>query len=222
MKIILTESQLKRVITEQPAGLGPVGGYEHQKPEAIKKAFELTGLSPHTIMTIAAIGSAFIPVIGPFISAGIGLADAAMYYREGDTKTAGMVGLFSILPGIGPLVPKIPGILKLGVKGMSSLAVKLSKGTKITDPIEIGVVNAINQNKQLVQSSVNTYVKSLSQQAAAKATSNQVKTSLLGLAKTGLTYGATGVAYNFGYDYMAKREEQQNIDKLNQMLGIKK
>lgn len=221
MKILISEQQYKSLL-EQPVGLGPVGGYDHQKPEAIKKAFELTGLSPHTIAAIAGIGSAFIPVIGPFIAAGIGLADAALYYKEGDTKTAGMVGLFSILPGVGAIASKIPAITKLGAKGMSSLAVKLSKGTKITDPVEVGIVNAINQNKQLIQSSVNNHVKALSQQAATKTTSNQVKTSLLGLAKTGLAYGATGVAYSTGYDYMAKREEQQNIDKLNQMLGIKK
>jgi hypothetical protein len=208
-------------LIEQPTGLGPVGGYDYQKPEAIKKAVELTGLSPHTIATIAAIGSAFIPVVGPFIAAGIGLADAAMYYKEGDTKTAGMVGLFAILPGVGAVAPKIPGIVKLGVKGMSSLAVKLSKGTKITDSIEIAVVNAINQNKQFIQNSVSNHVKVLSQQAATKTTSNQIKTSLLGLAKTGLTYGATGVAYNTGFDYMSKKEEQQNINKLNQMLGVK-
>jgi hypothetical protein len=209
------------MLIEQPTGLGPVGGYDYQKPEAIKKSVELTGLSPHTIAAIAAIGTAFIPVVGPFIAAGIGLADAAMYYKEGDTKTAGMVGLFAILPGVGAIAPKIPGILKLGVKGMSSLAVKLSKGTKITDPIEVAVVNAINQNKQFIQSSVSNHVKVLSQQTATKTTNNQIKTSLLGLAKTGLTYGATGVAYNTGFDYMSKKEEQQNINKLNQMLGVK-
>jgi hypothetical protein len=221
MNILISKNQYK-VLLEQPIGLGPVGGYDHQKPEAIKKAFELTGLAPHTIMTIAAIGSAFIPVIGPFIAAGIGLADAAMYYKEGDTKTAGMIGLFAILPGIGAIAPKIPGIVKLGVNGMSSLAVKLSKGTKITDPVEVAVVNAINQNKQFIQSSVSNHVKALSQQAATKTTNTQIKNSLLGLAKTGLAYGATGVAYSAGYDYMQKREEQQNINKLNQMLGIRK
>ncbi len=221
MKILISEDQYSRLL-EQPAGLGPVGGYDYQKPEAIKKAVELTGLSPHTIAAIAAIGTAFIPVVGPFIAAGIGLADAAMYYKEGDTKTAGMVGLFSILPGVGPVVSKIPGIVKLGAKGMAGLAVKLSKGTKITDPLETAVINAINQNKELVKNSISNHVKALSQQAATKTTSAQIKTSLLGLAKTGITYGATGVAYNAGYDYITKREEEQNIDKLNQMLGVKR
>jgi hypothetical protein len=106
---------------------------------------------PHTMMTILAIGTAFIPVVGPFISAGIGLADAAMYYNEGDKKTAGIVGALSILPFIGTVIVKIPGVKELGVKGMASLASKLSKGGKNLTKIESEVLNSIKNNESLIK-----------------------------------------------------------------------
>lgn len=148
MKYIITERQYN-LIVEQPMGLGPVGGYDYQKPKAIMKSFEMTGLEPHTIMTIAAIGSAFIPVIGPFISVGIGFADAALYYQEGDTKTAGLVAAFSLLPGLA-IANKIPGVKELGTKGMALLASKIGSGAKLTKA-EIEIAEAIKNFTPKIQ-----------------------------------------------------------------------
>lgn len=222
MKLQENINRIKQImLIEQPIGLGPVGGYDYQKPESVKKSFELTGLNPHTITLIAGIATAFIPVVGPFISAGIGLADAAMYYKEGDKKTAGMVGMFTLLPVIGPIVSKIPGIKQLGTKGMVLLAKKISTGSKITDPTEVAIVNGLAKNKELVKNSVNTHVKTLSQKTSEKISDNKIKSALLGISKTGLAYGTAGVVYNMSYNYVEKTKEEENIKKLNQMLGIK-
>lgn len=232
MKIIISENQLKSLLEQSDyamdrrgnALLYSTGIRSKEDYESVNKIINTSSPSinvdPHTAAMILGIGAAFIPVVGPFIAAGIGLADAALYYKEGDTKSAGMSALFSIIPGVGPVVSKIPGIAKLGVKGMSALASKISKGVKITDPLEVSVVNAIGQNKDFVKSAVNNHVKALSQQAAAKTTSSSVKSSLLGLAKTGLTYGSASLAYDVGYDGVMRKIEQNNIDKLNQKLGI--
>jgi hypothetical protein len=87
---------------------------------------------PHTVAMILGIGAAFIPVVGPFIAAGIGLADAALYYKEGDTKTASLVGAFSMIPFAGQIINKIPGARELGVRGMAALANKISYGKNLT------------------------------------------------------------------------------------------
>jgi hypothetical protein len=217
MKIIISENQLKSLLEQSDyamdrrgnALLNATGIRSDKDYETVNKtintASSLMKVDPHTAAMIFGIASAFIPVVGPFIAAGIGLADAALYYKEGDTKSAGMSALFSIIPGVGPIVSKIPGIKQLGVKGMSLLASKISKGVKITDPLEISVVNAIGKNKEFVQGAVNNHVKALSQQAAAKTTSSSVKSSLLGIAKTGLTYGSVGVGYEYGYDAIMKK-----------------
>jgi hypothetical protein len=67
---------------------------------------ELQQMDPHTLMSIAQIGTSFIPFVGPFISAGIGLADAKMYYSEGDKKTAGITAALSMIPFVGSLISR--------------------------------------------------------------------------------------------------------------------
>jgi hypothetical protein len=104
-------------------------------------------IDPHTLMTVLAIGTAFIPVAGPFISAGIGLVDAALYYKEGDKKSAGITAAFSMIPFVG----KIPGVKELGTKGMALLGSKIAKGVKSFSPAETIVLKGIKQNESLVK-----------------------------------------------------------------------
>jgi hypothetical protein len=142
MKIIISESQYKLIIEQRS---------DAAMDAQAKAISSLPSEYKHALMTILGIGSAFIPFIGPFISTGIGLAEASMYYSEGDKKTAGMVAAFSMLPFVGSIVSKIPGVEQLGTKGMALLASKLSKGQKLTQ-LESEIVNSINKFKQLINS----------------------------------------------------------------------
>lgn len=105
---------------------------------------KMSKLDPHTVATILQIGTAFIPVAGPFISASIGLADAALYYKEGDNNSAGLTAAFSMLPFVGSVVSKIPGVKQLGSKGMAALSNKISGGANLTKA-EIELANAIKR-----------------------------------------------------------------------------
>jgi hypothetical protein len=146
MKIIVTEKQYK-IISEQ-GGLGIYGTPGSKSLEQGNKS--IANLDPHTIATIFAIGTAFIPVVGPFISAGIGIADASLYYKEGDKKTAGLTAVLSMLPFVGSVVSKIPGVKQLGAKGMALLASKLSKGVKNLTNVETEIVKSLKANEQLI------------------------------------------------------------------------
>jgi len=161
MKIILTESQFNRVLSEQVKGvkpaatLTPSAASNFLKPTTNVKSGTIdptaTGkgvpFDVHTLMGFLAIGTAFIPAVGPFISAGIGLADSAIYYNEGDTKAAGITAAFSMIPFIG----EIPGVKQLGAKAMAALGSKIAKGVKIFSPAEATALNAIKQNEVLVK-----------------------------------------------------------------------
>lgn len=207
MKYLISERQYN-LITEQPMGLGPVGGYDYQKPKAIMKSAELAVKDAHFFLPLLSVATAFIPLIGPFVSAGIGLGDALLYYKEGDTKTAGMMAMFSLLPGVG----KIPGIKQLGEKGMAALALKISKGSSNLTKLEAEVVEAISQNSTLVQQELNTYIQNLAAQGAktaanpttAQVLGNIAKQGVKGLAKAAAPYVATGAAYSKGYDELQK------------------
>jgi len=155
MKYILTERQLN-LIQEQwwndpkHPEWKKYAPTDYEKRELKKAETVLNNLDPHTIATIFQIGTAFIPGIGPFISAGIGLADAALYYKEGDKNAAGLTAAFSMLPFAGGVVSKIPGIKKLGAKGMAGLASKLSKGAKLVGE-ELEMFKSIAKNAELIR-----------------------------------------------------------------------
>ena len=158
MKYVITERQYK-VITEQvKANLTPSNQSSSLKPTTKVKSGTInptlgggTGLDVHTFMTLAQIATAFIPVAGPFISAGIGLADAGLYYKEGDKNAAGLTAAFSMLPFAGKIVSKIPGVNKLGAKGMAALASKISKGEKLSE-LEMPIANSIAKYSKYVSS----------------------------------------------------------------------
>ena len=181
---------------------------------------------PHTLLMVAQIATAFIPVVGIFISAGLGFADAALYYNEGDKKTAGMTAMFSVIPLLGPVVSKIPAINKLGSKGMKILSDKIAKGgnnAKYTSD-EISVINSISKEKSLITQELNNYSKNIATQGVKQNMNPATKQILKSIAKGGLKFGAVtggyvgaGVAYNKIYDAINPLENNQmsSLDILN-------
>ena len=103
-------------------------------------------VDPHLVLAIVGIGTAFIPVAGPFISAGIGLLDAGLYYKEGDNTSAAISGVFSLLPFIG----KIPGVKETSSAVWKTITSKLSTGAKLA-PAEIELVKQVATNAPSVQ-----------------------------------------------------------------------
>ena len=233
-KIIkLTESDLtnivKRVITEQKSeyamdaqsnAIARASGIRSQEDyntvnRITKKAMDVTmgNIDKHTAMTILQIGTAFIPLVGPFISAGIQIADAAMYYNEGDKKTAGLVGAFAIIPGIGGLAAKM-GIGKLSAKVLGNIGQKIGLGSKLSAG-EVQVANRIAQNRQLLQAEISKLSKlGKSPSLAKQGVKSQLKRKAItknvtNVVKPIVGYGALGAGYSAGYD---KLNPQQNID----------
>ena len=216
-KIIrLTESDLirlvKSVIKEQDGFESRFNRAYSTPDNAAKANKEITDFYSkynHQINMIASIGLSLIPIVGPIIGTAISLADAKQYYNEGDKKTAGMVAMFSMIPYVGTLLTKIPGVKQLGVKGMSALASKLSKGQKLTQTEET-IVTSISANQKLVQDETIKIAKSLSQ---------KIKTGVVNtgksVAKTTAPYAGSYAAYNKGYDYTQRNTPKTKAEKEN-------
>lgn len=137
MKIIISESQFN-TLNEQVllgAGLGLM------RPTA-----KVVTKYPHEFNAVASIATSFIPVVGPFISAGIGILDASMYYKEGDKTSAAISGLFSLIPFIG----KIPGVKDAVPAVWKTIASKVSSAAKLT-PFEAELVKQIAGNASSIQ-----------------------------------------------------------------------
>jgi hypothetical protein len=158
MEYIITERQYRLISEQAPPTLTSSNQKSSLQPTTNVKSGTVNStlgpgqpLDKHTLLTILQIGTAFIPVAGPFISAGIGLADAGLYYKEGDKTTAGVTAAFSMIPFLGPIVSKIPGVKQLGSKGMAALGAKIARGSKNLTQAEIEIANAVKFHSAKVQ-----------------------------------------------------------------------
>jgi hypothetical protein len=190
----------------------------YEKFEKQKSEDFLNNMDPHTIATIFQIGTAFIPIVGPFISTTIGLADAASYYKDGDKKTAGVMALFSMIPGIGGLANKL-GLGKWSAKALGEIGKKIGLGQKVTR-VEIEVANRVAQNRALIQAEMNA--KNVSIAAAKLGVKSELKKQAIKqtvvkggkvVGKTVAPYAAAGLAYNKSYDYIQRNTPKTKSEK---------
>ena len=185
----------QRVLSEQSFGYGPGGGSLSQASKVSAAMNDYYKENPHLVNQVSQIAALIIPVVGPFISAGIGLADAATYVKEGKNTEAGVAAFFSLLPGISSVVGKIPGVKQLGQKGMQALATKFLTRAPL-NAVEQGVITGINLNKELNKQETNIVFKNMASNAVAKATDSTTKKALKNIVTNGLEKGAEEIAMN--------------------------
>lgn len=70
--------------------------YKKQQREQISKFWKE---HKHDIIDVASIAVLFIPVAGPFISMGLELVNAGLYYAEGEEGMAAFAALLAVVPG---------------------------------------------------------------------------------------------------------------------------
>jgi hypothetical protein len=176
----------------------------------------------HNAALIASIAVSFVPLIGPFVGAGIQLADAQKYYNEGDTKMAGMSAMFSLIPLAGPIISKFP-ILK-------NLSPKLLQNWKLGKPISVAEKEALEtlaKNQSTLQSELNkVFINQADELLKKPSLATTVKDGLLNFTKTGLKIGgkvvlgfapyiAVGEVYDKSYDFAQRDTPKALVQKEN-------
>ena len=106
----------------------------------------LTSQDWRGVLTTLQFASAFIPVAGPFIAAGIGIADAAIAYNQGNKEEAAIGFILSAVP----LAAEIPGLKNVGQAVMKQIGGKILNKLPLT-AYESEVVSYIGQNKAAVE-----------------------------------------------------------------------
>jgi hypothetical protein len=163
MNVLITEGQYDRLFLEQPDskfsfGYNPWSKDPNNLRDAMKRqeeynsnVFKFIDENKHGLLDIAAIGTSFIPVVGPFISIGIELGNAALYASEGDNYTAGLSLAFSLIPA-GQLIRRIPAVKKLGRNGLALLLKKANnpKTVKVLSQAEKEVLEQSNKNSKWI------------------------------------------------------------------------
>jgi len=194
-----------------------------------EKAERIKTLSPeaiaereHNAALIASIAVSFVPLIGPFVGAGIQLADAQKYYNEGNTKMAGMTAMFSLIPFAGPIISKFP-ILK-------NLSPKLLQNWKLGKPISVAEKEALEtlaKNQLTLQSELNkVFINQADELLKKPSLTTAVKDGLLNFTKTGLKVGGkvalgfgpyivAGEVYDKTYDFVQSETPKALVQKEN-------
>jgi hypothetical protein len=157
MRIIISERQYGTLKEQTSTNLNLKGVKavnvpvkKELSPEQIKANQQMV----HNMNTILQIATAFIPLVGPFVSAGIGGADARLYWEDGDKITAAVIVVFSLYPGIS----LIPGAKELGKKGIAKLFSKFIKGEKTFTPLENQVAKELGKESKLIKSEVDKVI----------------------------------------------------------------
>jgi len=170
----------------------------------------MSKIDTHDILTILEMGSFLIPVIGPFVSAGFGLGNAALYYKEGDTKTAGLFALFSLVPVIG----EIPAVKQLGRAGMESLFKKIGVGggKVVLTPLEKEAIQGLKTNEGIIKKELDNQTIKLSLQALKSGKpiltkQQKVLRAVSNIGVTGLGYYGLGSVYSKTYDKLGGKPE---------------
>lgn len=107
---------------------------------------------------LLAFGVAFVPLVGPLMSAGLLAGIAATAYQKGDNKKAGKEAFFAGLTLAIPALSMLKNISRLGAEGLKMLQLKLDKGEKLYSVIELAGLNEIKQNPQLIAKSIETAI----------------------------------------------------------------
>jgi hypothetical protein len=163
MNFLITEQQY-RLILEQPDSKMPFQiekfGYKSDDPatlgpalkkqeESISQMKEFIYNNRHGLLDIAAFAALTIPLVGPFISLGIELGNAALYASEGEDYSAGLALAFSIIPG-GQLIRRIPAIKNMTKGGLRQLMKKISnpKTVKTLSNTEKELMEQVNKHSK--------------------------------------------------------------------------
>ena len=147
-------------------GLDPEAFPPSKTGQLIPNSEQLLGQGPMIYKTIKkyqhefnmtfAILLEFVPAIGWILASALWAGDAAMYQKEGEYASAGIEGVFALIPFIG----RIPGIKQMSQKWWKSFAetsatVKFEKMTVF----EQTVIKALNENRALIKSKLNKYIR---------------------------------------------------------------
>ena len=107
-------------------------------------------LTSHNMNTILGIASVMVPVIGPILTAAIGVGDSLKYFQEGKTKTATIGLLFSLIPLSAKLLRLVPELSQIGLRGSVALVEKLISNSKLV-PAETQILKKIATNKNVIE-----------------------------------------------------------------------
>jgi hypothetical protein len=119
----------------------------------------LTPERTHMILDGLQIASMFVPVIGPFLAAGLGTVNSAVYFSEGKTNDAAITLGLSLLP----MISKIPGVKQIATATLEGVASKLISKAPTFTAVEESALKTIVDNVKVLKSELKSYITQVSE-----------------------------------------------------------
>ncbi len=228
-----TYSENLIVLTEQkPDNLMPFQiekfGYNPNNPNTLQPALqkqqqsikEMTKFfedNRHGVLQVAALGTMFIPLVGPFLSLGLELADASLYYKEGNKYMAGLTLAFASIPTL-QLILRIPSVKKITKQSLVKILNFMQFGPKskiVLSQTEKEVAEQISKNSKWIRytAALNLVKSSFSKLLE--------KLSLKNFVKFMMKWKKNNkIKYAIGHGLIQIGGVMYTYDKLAEMLGI--
>jgi hypothetical protein len=231
--VVLEQPESRSAFGHNPWSKDPnqsaIAAMERQS-QYIKDVTEFIENNKHGILQVAAIGSLFIPIVGPAISLGLDLVDTSLYYSEGDNYMAGFSLAFAMIPG-SALIAKIPAVKQIGKKGLIKILKLASnpKSVKTLNKVEQEAIEQITKNsKWITLTAAKEITKKMAKLVMVKIKlpefvrlmikfniKNPIKSGILnaGLQIGGITYGWNQLANLYGINEKGEYVSQQKTPK---------
>jgi hypothetical protein len=238
MKIILTESQLRKILNEQmghKSFMGPNHAHYKNNPSGFVSDTQkwMDGIvdtaEDPVFWEIMGIALAFVPYIGIPLAMGAELNAARLYKEKGDNFNATVTGILALLP----LVGKIPGVKQVTSSFIRGIKESIKTGVELTSN-QLKYIKTLIDNKVIIQKEIkkiNSIVKSGDKAAIQKLKTNlyhgsphyfkKFNPSKIG---TGADAGEQSLGMFFSNDpYVAKyfsKETGSFLGNLKKLIGI--
>ena len=117
----------------------------------------------HSYNQLMGTVTAFIPVVGWAVSAGILALDAADQYSQGNMREAGLSAVFAAIPIVGKgigLIAKMPAVAQLGERAMAKLGYKLATSSEpLLNALEREAISETWKQRYFLKNGLDKYMK---------------------------------------------------------------
>jgi hypothetical protein len=201
--------------------------YKEQQKKAFEQNVQWLSDHKHDILFAGSILALLVPIPGVNValSAALSGADAALYWSEGDRYSAMTMAAFMLMPGMGKIVQRIPGIRQIGSKGMRILfrkVIQAKQGVKVIfSNVEKGILKLLPKNQKLIQSqfakNASNIAKKVAKSKPVKKVGRGVLKAPIGAAKVGAQFKAADMVQQVVINpvYSALGLDQKDLENGN-------
>jgi hypothetical protein len=146
----------QKTLTEQETRFTKDLDRQFSTPEGARKYIDTIKPYRHEIIQLTALGSLFIPFVGPLIGTSLEVADTAMYIAENDPYMAGLSALFALIG-----LNQIPELKNYSKRFLLNTFKKAKAGSKVTQEELEAIQKVVRNHRRIKLTSISNILKKI-------------------------------------------------------------